>query len=105
MPRLAPVAPPPLRPPLISLVTSARDALANGDETDGRWQEGFEFRPEADEEPTIRDWCTRNGDNDHIPSSQPPQDLVQTIPWTVEVEDDCSLFGFESIDYIGRAER
>lgn len=105
MPRFAPVAPPPLRPPLISLVTSSRDALANGDETDGRWREGFEFRPEADKEPTIRDWCTGSGDNDHVPSSQPPQDLVQTIPWMVEVEDDCSLFGFESIDYIGRAER
>jgi hypothetical protein len=105
MPRFAPVAPPPLRPPLISLVTSARDALANGDETDGRWMEGFEFRPEANKDPVIRDWCTSDGSNDDVPSEQPAGDLVQTVPWMVEVEDDCTVLGFRGTDYVGRAER
>lgn len=105
MPNFAPVAPPPLRPPAVSLVTSARDALADGDETDGHWEGGFQFRPEANKAPTIRDVCTADGSNDHVPGSQPPAALVQTVPWLVEVEDDCSLMGFAGVDYVGRAQR
>lgn len=105
MPQFAVVAPPPLRPNLVSLVTSARDALAGGDETQGRWQAGFQFRPEANNDPSIRDWCTANGSNDHVPGTQPPHGLIETVPWLVEVEDDCSSFGFGGVDYIGRVTR
>src|SRR4051812_9669666 len=105
MPRFAVVTPPPLRPNPVSLVTSARDALAGGDETGGRWQEGFAFRPEANVDPSIRDVCTADGSNDDVPSTQPPQGLVETVPWMVDVEDDCTSLGFGGVDYIGRVTR
>lgn len=105
MTQFAPVAPPPLQPPRVSLVTSARDPLANGDETDGRWEGGFAFRPEANVDPTIRDTCTTDGSNDDVPGSQPALTTVETVPWMVEAEDDCSTFGFRAADYVGRATR
>lgn len=102
MPRFAPVAPPPVRPNPVNLITSSRQP---DDETAGRWQEGFAFRPEANVDPSIRDWCTADGSNDDVPGSQPPHGLIETVPWQVDVEDDCSAMGFAGVDYLGRVTR
>jgi hypothetical protein len=97
-----PVTPPRLDPPRVSLVTSARNPLADGDETEGKWVNGFSFRPELNQDPTLRTVCSQTQD---VPGSQPTGARVDTVPWTVDVHDTCSVMGYGGVDYIGRAIR
>lgn len=94
-----PVSPPPLKAPGVSLVTSARDALANGDETNGRWVDGFGFRPALNVDPDLLATCG----NEKIAGGTPPQALVDTVPWNIQVAEHCSVMGYRGNDYIGRA--
>lgn len=108
------VDPPPVTPPLHSLVASATPIT---DETNGRWEDGFTFWPEncVDAKP----WYP--GDRSGGPSSDvqtlksvAPGDAgsdvdnnqVQIVyPPTFETAFSCDATGWESIDYQGRARR
>jgi hypothetical protein len=97
--RFAPVTPPPVVAPPLNLVTSSRNPLANGDETDGRWVEGFAFQPGLNVDPDLLPAC---GSTD-IAGDKPPQGLVETVPWWVQAADRCTVLGYRGRDWIGRA--
>lgn len=94
------VRPPALQPPVINLVTSARNPT---DDAGVRWQQGFSFYPESNVDPKTEDACDPSKvDNG---SGAQPLALVDTVPWVVDAQDQCSLLGYQARDYIGRAVR
>lgn len=94
------VAPPPLSPPVINLVTSARNPEPVDPMTGkpARWQYGFAFEPLPNQDPQNQDPRLSTADNDVDPSP-----TVETAPWWAEVIDKCSTIGFEAHDFAARA--
>lgn len=93
-----PVAPPAVVPPVINLVTSARQPA---DTTEGKWVNGFAFQGAIDADPTLLDPC--DSTNFDAGDDDPSFGLVNTTPWLVEVAEHCSVMGYAGRDYIGRA--
>lgn len=98
--QFTPVAPPPLRPPVVSLVTSGRDALAAGEDVGDRWVDGFSFQPELNVDPDLLAACGGTS----TAGATPDQPTVETVPWHAQVQDVCkSTFGYRGRDYVQRA--
>jgi hypothetical protein len=84
---------------LVSLVTSARDALADGDETDGRWVDGFSFRPALNVDPTT---CSAAAATRRSLATS-RRSHSSTRCRGIQVAEHCSVMGYRGNDYIGRA--
>jgi hypothetical protein len=108
-----PVAGLPIKGPQLSLLASAASPTAEGTEfpldveqishlpdelaaelrarSGAAWTRGFQYAPD----PTVVD-------NSFTPPNLP---LVTVQPWITQTKYTCSPFGFEEIDYVGRAKR
>jgi hypothetical protein len=97
MPRLEPVQAVPAKPPKYGIF-AALPAL-----TDGRWEFGFQFLPEAcGISGAVEIECA--GTTPEVgPLDQPS--VVSGEPFVVFSEDRCSTFGWQSRDWQGRAKR
>lgn len=97
------IAPPPLSPPVINLVTSSRnpDPVDPATGKDIHWEQGFEFQPIPNQDPQLGQVVcgTDSEDMDDVD----PSPVVSTIPWYAMVEDKCSSFGFAAHDFVRRA--
>jgi len=92
------IAPPPLSPPVINLVTSSRNPEPV--DPDGKplhWEQGFEFLPLPNQDPVLGSMC---GSVDFDPSAV--EQVVSCEPWWASIEDRCSSFGFGGHNFIGR---
>lgn len=104
-----PVPAPPVLPPVINLVTSSRNPLANGPQVDEdtgepvRWENGYAFQAAINVDPTNKSMCSSNEDEGTGEPDTTTAPLVQTTPWFVETEEHCSVMGYRGRDYIGRA--
>lgn len=96
------LAPPPLSPPVINLVTSARNPDPVDPQTGDpvKWQLGFAFEPLPNQDPALFDLGCAGGDAHDERDAAP---TVETVPWYAEVEDDCSTLGFAAHDFVRRA--
>lgn len=96
------IAPPPLSPPVINLVTSARNPEPVDPDTgkDIHWEQGFDFQPIPNQVPQLASVaCGQGVEQDDVD----PEPTVSTVPWTAMVEDKCSSIGFAAHDFVRRA--
>jgi len=104
---------PPATPPRVSLLSSARVV----DDDSRAWQNGITFAPEQCREPDAPYWWECPGPAGVDPRSSTlfsptgekeidaSPEVVQYRPWTAQVGDKCSTFGWQARDFVGRARR
>jgi len=92
-----PIAAPPAVPPRVGLIASA---ITPPTEQGERWQLGITYQPENCSGGGVGDPC--GGGSKTI---GPNADIVDYDPFYVWAGDQCSAFGFDAHDYIGRANR
>jgi hypothetical protein len=96
------VDPPESSTPQASLLNSA---VVIDDDTTSRWEGGFQFQPENCIEAKAWDPCTPHDEDRSKSEYDGNQEIVEFAPYIIEVPYTCSSYGFESIDYAGRAMR
>lgn len=92
------IAPPPLTPPRISLLTSSDVVTDNS----SRWEAGYTYDPEGCGEANVGLICPAPGT---IKEFCPNPTLVDFQPFYIYGPDKCSTFGFKARDFYGRATR
>ena len=101
MSQRSPITAPPARPPRYSLVQIAEDAQLSPEALAAGWT----FNPELcghSRGGVVQLDCT--GDNDpRNPAAHAP--IVEGDPFIVWAADECSTFGFQARDWVGRAQR
>lgn len=92
------IAPPPLTPPRISLVTLADTVTP----ADSNWERGYSWSPESCGDGNIGLICPAPG---QVKEACPNPTIVDFQPFYVYSSDKCSTFSFRERDYYGRATR
>lgn len=96
----APIQPTPLQESPVNLVRAALDGV-RGDETGGKWVNGFAYLPELSTRPGTVGPCSIVALAD-IPGNAEAVTWQPYIAWTAV---RCSTAGFEAFDWLGRAQR
>lgn len=90
----------PAAPPRYGLIQAARDALAGGDPTNGRWQNGLAWEPEACGVGEVKDPCDANPNKE----TNANRTIREFDPVALVVGDRCSSFDVRR-DWQARARR
>jgi len=92
------IAPPPLTPPRMSLVSLADTPEAPG----SRWESGYSWSPESCGDGNIGLICPAPGS---VKEACPNPTIVEFQPFYVYASDKCSTWSYKERDFYGRATR
>lgn len=102
-----PVPPPPIEPPVISLVRSAVDglkqlrttpSLSGADPDPDRWVSGISYQPLDNSDLQVFDPC----DITDVETPQTPPGVVTWQPYALFADDTCDTLTFKTHDWVGR---